>query len=172
MEEIITDKIWSRVKRLIEGQPSKTAAVAYVTKGAALSFEDGDTLVCDASDQAIKSGQTDARILRKFLDAGAKLFSCEDLHAKVMVSGDITVIGSANISSSAETTLVEAMLVSRRPRLRSQALALIHNIKRKSVAIDEHFLDHICSLPVHKRRGRSVPKGGLSSKSSGPGSGL
>jgi len=47
MEEIITDRIWSRVKQLIEGQPSKTAAVAYVSKGAPLSFGDGDTLVCD-----------------------------------------------------------------------------------------------------------------------------
>ena len=145
MEGIIADRIWSRVKRLIQGQPSKSAAFAYVSKGAPLSFGDGDTLICDATDRAIRSGQTDAQTLRQFLQNGAKLFSCENLHAKVMVSGDITVIGSANLSSAAETTLVEASLVSRRAGLRSQALALIHSIRTKSVPIDEEFIDRIYS---------------------------
>jgi hypothetical protein len=152
MEEgFIAYKVWSQVKRLIRGQAGKIAAIAYVSKGAPLSFGEGDTLVCDATDQAIKAGQTDAQTLKGFFRDGAKLFSCQDLHAKVMVSGDITVVGSANLSSSAETTLVEALLVTKRPRLRSQALALINNIRTNSVTIDEKFIDHICSLPVARR---------------------
>ncbi len=148
---MITDRIWSRVTRLIQGQPAKIAAFAYVSKGAPLSFGDGDTLICDATDRAIKSGQTDAQSLRRFFGNGAKRFSCQDLHAKVMVSGEITVIGSANLSSSAETTLVEAVLVTRRARLRSQALALIESIKTESVPIDEKFIDRICALPVDRQ---------------------
>jgi hypothetical protein len=151
MEGIITGRIWSQVKEVIDSQASKTAAVAYVSKGTPISFGDGDTLICDATDQAIRSGQTDADTLRDFLRNGAKLFSCENLHAKVIVSGDVTVIGSANLSASAETVLIEASLVTRRARVRSQALALIHDIRTKAVPIDADFVRRICSLPVDRR---------------------
>jgi phosphatidylserine/phosphatidylglycerophosphate/cardiolipin synthase-like enzyme len=129
MEKIIKgNKPWTQVARLIRGH-RKTAAIAYVSKGAPLLFEDRDTLVCDASDGAIKAGQTDARTLGRFLKAGATLFSFRNLHAKLLVSGNVTVIGSANLSSSAQEHLVEALLVTDRSQVRSQALALMYDIR-------------------------------------------
>ena len=148
MDRIITNNVWRQVATLIGKEANKLAAIAYVSKGTPLSFSKGDTLVCDASDHAIKTGETDAETLKRFFRAGAKLFSCSNLHAKLLVSSDIAVIGSANLSASAENLLVEASLISRRSQTRSQAAALIHNIIKASVPIDESFLDRISSIPL------------------------
>lgn len=102
MERIITNNVWTQVERLLKKGSSKTAAIAYVSKGTPLSFGDGDVLVCDASDAAIKSGETDAITLRRFLNDGAELHSCPNLHAKMLISGNSVVIGSANLSTSSE----------------------------------------------------------------------
>src|ERR1044072_5576617 len=102
MEKIITNKVWTQVTRLLDKRENKIAAIAYVSKGTPLSFGDGDVLVCDASDQAIKTGETDAAILKRFLIDGAELYSCPNLHAKILISGDSVVIGSANLSASSE----------------------------------------------------------------------
>lgn len=151
MERIITNNVWTQVIRLLKKRDSKVAAIAYVSKGTPLSFGDGDVLVCDASDQAIKSGETDAPSLRRFLNAGAQLYSCPNLHAKVLISGKSVVIGSANLSTSSENYLLEASLITTRSQIRSQVSALIHNIIKASAPIDDACIKHISSLPVTRR---------------------
>ena len=151
-DRIITNKIWSQVTQILGKHCYKLAAIAYVSKGTPLSFQDGDTLVCDASDQAIKSGETDAKTIKKFFNAGAKLYSCQNLHAKLLISNGLTVIGSANLSASSENILIEAALLTTRSQIRSQVSALIHNIIKASIPIDEDFLDHIVSIPVSVRQ--------------------
>jgi hypothetical protein len=63
----------------------KTAVVAYVSSDAIVPFGAGDTLVTDATDEAIGSGQTRARVLRDALARGAEIYSCPNLHAKVIL---------------------------------------------------------------------------------------
>lgn len=151
MERIIKDKVWSRVNRLLKKRDNKIAAIAYVSKGTPLSFGDGDVLICDASDPAIKSGETDATTLKRFRSDGAQLYSCQNLHAKILISGDSVVIGSANLSASSENHLLEASLITTRSQIRSQINALIHNIVEVSIPVDDKFINHISSLPVTKR---------------------
>jgi hypothetical protein len=151
MERIIKDKVWSQVHRLLKKRDNKIAAIAYVSKGTPLSFGDKDVLVCDASDHAIKSGVTDAATLKRFLNYGARLYSCQNLHAKILISGTSVVIGSANLSGSSENHLLEASLITTRSQIRSQINALIHNIIEVSTPIDDDFIDHISSLPVPSR---------------------
>lgn len=151
MDRIIKDKVWSQVNRLLKKRDNKIAAIAYVSKGTPLSFGDEDVLVCDASDQAIKSGVTDAATLKRFLRDGACLYSCQNLHAKILISGNSVVIGSANLSGSSENHLLEASLLTTRFQIRSQINALIHNIIEVSTPIDDNFINHISSLPVTKR---------------------
>jgi hypothetical protein len=151
MERIITNNVWTQVTRLLKKRENRIAAIAYVSKGTPLSFGDGDVLVCDASDAAIKSGETDAITLKKFLNGGAELYSCPNLHAKILISGNSVVIGSANLSTSSEHYLLEASLISTRSQIRSQVSALIHNIVKVSIRIDDAFISHIISLPVTKR---------------------
>jgi hypothetical protein len=150
MDRIITANVWTRVTKIIKSD-YKTAAIAYVSKGTPLIFKEGDTLVCDASDQAVKSGETDAKTIKRFFKDGARLFSCSNLHAKLLICNDLAIIGSANLSHSAENHLIEAVLVSTRSTIRSQVNALIHNIITGSTPIDRIFILHICSLPVDKR---------------------
>ncbi len=151
MERIIKDKVWSRVNRLLRKRDNKIAAIAYVSKGTPLSFRDGDVLVCDASDHAIKSGETDAATLKRFLNDGAQLYSCPNLHAKILISGSSVVIGSANLSASSENYLLEASLFTTRSQIRSQANALVHNIIEVSTPINDVFINHITSLPVTRQ---------------------
>ncbi|MEW6208968.1 MAG: hypothetical protein AB1631_11420, partial [Acidobacteriota bacterium] len=153
MDRVITNNVWRQAAQFIGKQEKKIAAIAYVSKGTPLLFGKGDILICDASDQAIKSGETDAKILEDFLRRGATLYCCPNLHAKLLVSGDWAIIGSASLSASSQNVLVEASLITTRPQIRSQVRAFIHGLQRISIPIDEQFISHICSLPVSKRSG-------------------
>jgi len=151
MEKIVINNVWTQVTRLLKKRDNKIAAIAYVSKGTPLEFAGGDVLVCDASDQAIKSGETDAATLKRFLNYGAELYSCPNLHAKILISGNSVIIGSANLSTSSENYLLEASLITTRSQIRSQVSALIHNIIKASTLIDDAFIRHIISLPVNRR---------------------
>lgn len=151
MERILVKNVWTEASRLIKHSDTKIAAIAYVTKGTPLKFGDGDVLICDASDAAIRSGATDGEIIRKFHKDGAELYSCQNLHAKVLISGALVVIGSANLSASSDNLLLEAALFTTRTYIRSQVRGLIDSLIRLSTLIDETFITHILSLPVTKR---------------------
>jgi hypothetical protein len=150
MEKIITNKVWTQIIRLLDKRENKFAAIAYVSKGSPLSFGDGDVLVCDASDHAIKTGETAAVTLKRFLNNGAELYSYQNLHAKILISGDSVVIGSANLSTSSENYLLEVSLITTRSQIRSQVSAFIHNLIKVSARIDDDFIRHIISLPVKR----------------------
>ncbi len=126
----------------------KIAALAYVSTPKYLSFGKGDILVCDASDQAIKSGETSAVVLARFYKKGAEIYSCPNLHAKVMVLGRNVLIGSCNLSESSAQVLRELAVITSDTSTRSQALAYIHSIKDTSSLVNEAFLERISKIPV------------------------
>jgi hypothetical protein len=84
MLRVISDGIWTKIKKLSWSTQSKFAAIAYVTSDAHLKFGGGDVLVCDASDDAISAGQTSAEILRKAHARGAKIYSSPAVDADEM----------------------------------------------------------------------------------------
>lgn len=60
------------------------AAIAYVSSAENLHLHAGDTLITDASENAIKAGQTSARVLREFFRRGVVVYHCAGLHAKLL----------------------------------------------------------------------------------------
>lgn len=155
---VFTNRAWSKIsKHLSRGTP-KIAAVAYVSREPPLEFGDGDILICDASVSAIKNGETNAGILMAFKHNGARIYSCDNLHAKIMVCGRYAVVGSSNLSRSSEENLVEASLITDRRQVRGQILGLLHNLMNVSKELDEDEIEKLGDLPVLRHPRRVRPK--------------
>jgi hypothetical protein len=151
MNRLLTDNIWQQLKSALPAG-KKLAALAYVSTDRYCSFGKGDVLVCDACENAIKSGETSATTLAKFFKAGAEIYSCENLHAKVLVIGQNVLIGSCNLSVSSANTLRELAVLTSNTSVRSQTLAFIYKLIRESVPVENKFLKRILKIPVLKRR--------------------
>jgi hypothetical protein len=79
MNELLCDSLWSTIKRLAKRATTKRAAVAYITSDEFVKFADGDVLITDASEPAIASGQTNAKVLARAFKRGAELYSLRGL---------------------------------------------------------------------------------------------
>ena len=86
------------------------AAISYVGVKASevLPLREGDFLICDASERAIKQGVTSAKALASFLRVGVQVFSHEGLHSKVIATETFAWVGSANASGNSRDNLTEA----------------------------------------------------------------
>lgn len=152
MQKILTDNIWQQIAPLTKKSSKKIAALAYVSSADFVFFQEGDILVCDASDQAIHSGETSASVLSKFYNAGAQIYSYPNLHAKVMIFGRNVLIGSCNLSLSSAQVLRELAILTTDSSTRSQAVAYIHAIKDTSSLLEETILKRLLKIPVVKRK--------------------
>jgi len=153
MQKIMTDNIWHQIATLAKKSSKKLAALAYVSSSEFVSFKKGDILICDASEQAIRSGETSATVLSKFYNAGAQIYSCPYLHAKVLICDKNVLIGSCNLSLSSAQVLRELAVLTTDSSTRSQVVAYIHAIKDSSFPIDETILEKLLKIPVVKRKG-------------------
>jgi hypothetical protein len=149
---VVSGGLWTELHQLAKKDRPRLAAVAYVTSDERVKFGKGDTLVCDATDAAIKSGQTSAAVLRRAHDRGARLFSSPGLHAKIFLLGRVAVVGSANLSSMSANELDEAALITDDARAVSGVRLLIENLLQAADEIDERFLNRIETLPVVQAR--------------------
>lgn len=150
--KILSENLWKEMASLARVKGRKSAAVAYVTSDQFVKFGPGDTLVCDASDHAIKAGQTTVAVLRSAYERGAKLYSYPGLHSKIYAFDRVVVVGSANLSQSS-SDLLEAALVTSGARAVTAVRYLIDALCRDATEIDETFLDRAAALPVTPRRG-------------------
>jgi hypothetical protein len=155
MDQVLTDNIWKQIAAKIRNEKRRLAAIAYVSNPNHLRLKKDDVLLCDASDQAIRTGETSAAALRKFHKAGVRLYNCPNLHAKVVVFGPNVLIGSCNLSDSSATVLREAALLSSRSSVRSQAVAFIHMAREQSQLINKEFIDRVLKIEVMKRHAAS-----------------
>ncbi|HEY3489185.1 MAG TPA: phospholipase D family protein [Candidatus Deferrimicrobiaceae bacterium] len=117
---------------------SKTAAsvaVAYFGQGAGamLPLPSGSRLVVDASESAVKSGQTCPAELKKMMRQGIRIYTVQNLHAKVFVIGRTAIIGSANVSRNSARNLVEAV---------------IKTTEATAVASAREFVRGLCLQPI------------------------
>lgn len=111
--EFIEDGIWTRLTNAAKAcRGAAVVAVAYFSEGAAtlLPLPKGSRLVVDASEATVKSGQTCPADLLKLHNKRVRIFSVQNLHAKVYVFGSHAFIGSANVSNSSASRLKEAVL--------------------------------------------------------------
>jgi hypothetical protein len=143
--------LWNQIRILADGCARRVAAVAYLTTEQSVRFNNGDLLIVDASDEAIKAGATSARVLAALRTRGVDLYSLAGLHAKVMVFDETAVVGSANLTANS-TKLVESAIVTDSPALVASAVALIESLRihKKTRRIDKAFIDYALSLPVLK----------------------
>ena len=109
--ELITQGVWRRLTAAAKKthRPS-LVAVAYFGKnaGGLLPLRRGSRLVVDASEAAVSSGQTCPTDLKKY--KGVRIFSVQNLHAKLFVLGSRAYIGSANASHHSAGTMLEAVI--------------------------------------------------------------
>src|SRR5688572_3724028 len=98
MNQLLVQDLWPELHRRCRTAKRRQAAVAYVTDLACVSFSAGDALVVDASDAAVKCGETSAKVLKHLFQKGVNLYSYEGLHAKVWVLDSTAIVGSANAS--------------------------------------------------------------------------
>ena len=148
MHQLLSTELWPTVAALSQNHRRLRAAISYVTTADFLDFRAGDVLVCDASDGAIKSGMTSAKILRAFASQGASLFSLEGLHAKTLLFDGHAVIGSANLSGNAGVYTTEAALLTDDVRTAALARGFIEQVRKGAKRVDESFLRRIESIPV------------------------
>lgn len=158
MNELLSSGLWPRIRQLAKRAKKKSAAIAYVTDDRYIKFGKGDVLVTDASDEAIKSGQTSTAVLKAALKRKADISSIAGLHAKMYVFDRIAVVGSANLSKESERR-TEAALFTDQPTAVSSARVLIERLKAKGDTVNEAFISRISKLPVKRRKGGAVSRG-------------
>ena len=150
--------VWTTIARLSAEGGRKQAAVAYVSSDITLKFRDGDTLITNASDDAVAAGQTSGRVLQRAFQRGARLFSLGSLHAKCMLLDSTLIVGSANISVRSRDYLVEAVLVTSQRELISQAQLLIRRLELEATEINEQRIERLLEIESSRPRSSTVPK--------------
>lgn len=142
----------------------KIAAVAYVSDNS-INFGEGDTLIVDASDEAIKCGKTSAKVLQEFYNNGADLYSLAGLHAKAIVFGGTAYIGSANLSKNSQNHLLELGVIITDLEAATNIVKQIKNIVENQtniIKIDDIFISRISDIFVdyfEADKRRNLPKG-------------
>lgn len=154
MEKVASLTVWDEIRRLARKGKPRVAAVAYVSSDTFVKYGKGDTLIADASDNAIKSRETSYGVLRAAYRRGAELFSLPGLHAKVMLFGRTAVVGSTNLSLSSAKDLVEAALITDNSSTVAAVRSLIFQLTRQARRMDSAFLDRIARIKVVRNRGR------------------
>jgi hypothetical protein len=152
VNRLLTKNLWSEVRKLTHKLGPTRACIAYFTTPALLHWRAGDVLIVNASDGAIKGGETSARAVRELAKRGVLLYSEPYLHAKVILAGNTAVVGSANVSASSADRLLEAAILTTSPAIVGPVRAYLHQLASSAQAIDEPFLRRIEALPVSPRR--------------------
>jgi PLD-like domain len=131
----ISNDIWrSLTKSTKTARKPAFVAVAYFGKGASklLPLPPGSHLVVDASEHAVKKGQTHPADLKMLQERGVVVFSSPSLHAKVYVFENLAIVGSANASNRSAKVLTEAVV-------RTSERSVVHAAKAfvKDKCLDE-----------------------------------
>jgi hypothetical protein len=161
---LIFDQVWDELIDDWEYAP-RHVAVAYFSCDSGLWFESGDTLIVDASDDAIRRGQTDAKALRRAVKSGARVFSHDGLHAKIFVLGQRIFVGSANASLSSRERLAECVAWSEDPHAVAEGIRFIRALRREGKEVDVDFLKRIEAIPVERRGPRAAKRRQMSMSS-------
>lgn len=135
------NNVWGAINRRLRRQRRVDAAIAYVTTVPPFVGE-GSRLACDLSDRAVRQGSSDPSAVLKLIERGVEIYSHAGLHAKVIASSNVAIVGSANAStrSGLNTTgaaaLIEAVTISVEPRVVKEAMGFIDSLCTESARID------------------------------------
>ena len=138
--ELITKNIWSRLTRAAKSSKSKSiVAVAYFGTNASkmLPIKKGSILVVDGSLKALKSGQTNPDELLALYRKEVKIYSKENLHAKLFVINNVLYCGSTNVSGRSANMLSEALIMCNNCEVVDNAKKYILSFCRQELGKDE-----------------------------------
>ena len=143
--QLILDDPWPRISAACK-KSRADVAVAYVGQGAArlLPLRPGSRLVVDASEGAVRSGQTDPRELLKYFRNKVEVFSQPRLHAKVFAFSEVAFVGSTNVSHRSAELLVEAAVALTTQPAVAQARRFVQGVARSPVG--EQFLKELVKI--------------------------
>jgi hypothetical protein len=150
MNRLLSHNLWPTVANLAKNTV-KRAAIAYVSSDEHLQFGEGDLLVCDASSNAIKTGQTSAAVLKRAFDRGSRLYNLPGLHAKILLLNEKALIGSANASGSSAHSLIEAGLLTDQPTIVATAQSFVNQLTSQAEELDERKLKKLLAIKVARR---------------------
>jgi hypothetical protein len=125
LNQVLTDKVWRDVAKRARSARGRKAAIA--------------------SPRAIRSGQTDAKLLRRLLGAGVVINSREGLHSKVAPFGKHAIVGSANMSGS---DLIEAAVMTDSPVIVSGVAAFIEKLSTARTKLSAREIEKLCAIEV------------------------
>jgi phosphatidylserine/phosphatidylglycerophosphate/cardiolipin synthase-like enzyme len=131
-DHLLTAGIWKLITAAAKtARKPSYVAVAYFGQGASklLPLRANSRLVVDASDNAVKSGQTHPADLKRLQGRGVVIYSVANLHAKIYVFDSTAFVGSANVSNNSAGTLIESMI-------RTTDHGIVHSAKS--------FVDGLC----------------------------
>jgi hypothetical protein len=111
-------------------------AVAYFGQGASklMPLPGGSRLVVDASEGAVKSGQTHPADLIRLQKRGVVIYNYPSLHAKVYAFDGFAFIGSANASGRSAGTLTEAVVKTSDQAVVRSARAFVRDLCRDELS--------------------------------------
>lgn len=134
--KLITENIWRHLTSSVKKSKVKSCiAVAYFGKDGSkmLPLSKESILIVDASEKAVKSGQTCPNELLKLYYKGVHIYSLQNLHAKLFVVGKTLFIGSTNVSAHSSDMLTEA---------------LYETTEKKSITDAIHFIKTLCTVEL------------------------
>lgn len=150
MDRLLSHDLWPKIAKLAKNTV-KRAAIAYVSSDEHIQFGEGDLLICDASNKAIKACQTSAAVLKRAFDRGTRLYNLPGLHAKILLLNEKALIGSANASGLSASTLIEAGLLTDQPTIVATAQSFVNQLANQAEELDEKKLRKLLAIKVVKR---------------------
>lgn len=128
---LVHGQVWTLLAKSAKSCKSPAhVAVAYFGKEASklLPLPAASRLVVDASEHAVKSGQTCPDDLRAELSRGVLVYSVPNLHAKVYVLGRQAFIGSPNVSRTSAGQLIESLIATKEAKVVADARRFVKGL--------------------------------------------
>jgi hypothetical protein len=159
MERVLSHGLWREVSKIARSATKVHAAIAYVTQASLLPLKRGDVLITDASESAIRSGQTSVAALRALANKGVEIWTLPALHAKVLVADQTVVVGSANASESSAHHLIEAAVLTTSDSALATAHSFIVQAMEAAKKVSDRNLARLAAIPVVRPKLRRAPLG-------------
>ncbi|WP_162880973.1 phospholipase D-like domain-containing protein [Pseudomonas coronafaciens] len=119
-----------------------------MTDASVLNFKAADRLVVDASDTSVSGGATSALELQRLLSLGVSINTVRNLHLKMYLLGEDLVVGSCNLSSNSQKTLIELAFHTRDKVEIRTAEEVFEKLVGEGEMVDTEFVERILRLPV------------------------
>lgn len=140
MTKIIARDIWKQLSTTAKkSRRPAYVAVAFFGQGAArqLPLPEGSRLVVNAGERTVKGGVTCPAELKKLVNKGVRVYSIDNLHAKVFVLGNTAFIGSANVSQLSANGHIEAMVATTEPDAVEDARQFVRDLCLQELGPEE-----------------------------------